>query len=86
VRQAYRELEERIEHAPRDIGAKTASVRAAIEAAPTTFTAAEIAAACPAVSSDLVRLVLRQLRDDGVLKSGKGRGAKWTKARKRRGL
>ena len=35
---------------------------------------------CPGVSKEMVRHVLRQVRDEGLLVSeGKGRGAKWRK-------
>ncbi len=34
--------------------------------------------ASPAISRDMIRVVLRQLRDEGVITpQGKGRGAKW---------
>ena len=40
-----------------------------------------IAAHCPDVSRDLIRLVLRDLRDKGVLRpEGTGRGARWVKS------
>jgi hypothetical protein len=42
------------------------------------FAISDIERVCPAVSRDTIRLVLRQLRDEGVIiPHGKGRGAKW---------
>lgn len=42
------------------------------------FSISDIELACPSVSSDTIRLVLRQLRDEGaIIPQGKGRGAKW---------
>ena len=81
VRQAYREFEDRVQRVASGPGAKSAMVRAAVERMPASFTAARVHAECPTVSSDLVRKVLRELRDDGLLVSGVGRGARWTKVR-----
>jgi predicted transcriptional regulator of viral defense system len=42
------------------------------------FSISEIEEACPGVSRDMVRLVLRAMKSEGVIESmGKGRGAKW---------
>ena len=47
------------------------------------FAISEIEEELPTVSRDMIRLVLRQLRDENVIESvGKGRGARW---RKRKG-
>jgi hypothetical protein len=44
------------------------------------FAISDIESDCPGISRDMVRLVLRQLRDEGRISSGgKGRGAKWLK-------
>ena len=42
----------------------------------------EIEEACPGVSRDMVRLVLRAMKADGLIApTGKGRGAKWVNIR-----
>ena len=42
------------------------------------FSISEIAEACPGVSRDMVRVVLRAMKSEGLIVStGKGRGAKW---------
>ncbi len=44
------------------------------------FAISDLERSCPSVSRDTIRLVLRQLRDESILKHvGKGRGAKWIK-------
>lgn len=45
------------------------------------FTISDLEKTCPAVSRDMIRLVLKELRELGKIKSeGKGRGSKWRKA------
>ena len=76
---AYREFEQRVAAAPKG-GSKTDRVRAAVGAQTTPFSISEIEAACPDVSRDMVRVVLRQMKDEGLIVStGKGRGAKWNR-------
>lgn len=59
---------------------KTDLVRAAILRRIGPFTSTDIERDCPAVSHDLVRLVLRQMRDENaIVLQGRGRGAKWTR-------
>ena len=44
------------------------------------FRLADVEAACPTVSRDMIRHVLFRLRDEQKIKAvGKGRGAKWQK-------
>ena len=44
------------------------------------FSISEIEAECPGISRDMIRVVLRQLREEGILNlEGKGRGSKWVK-------
>lgn len=75
---AYREFEQRVAEAPRGPGSKTDRVRAAVQAQKQPFSISEIEAACPGVSRDMVRVVLRQMKDEGLIApTGKGRGAKW---------
>jgi hypothetical protein len=44
------------------------------------FAISDIESECPGISRDMIRVVLRKLRDEGVLElQGHGRGAKWKK-------
>jgi len=75
---AYREFEERVGTIKRGKGAKTDAVRDAVLRRHVPFAISDIEDACPWVSHDMIRLVLRQLRDEGAIKAeGGGRGAKW---------
>ena len=75
---ACREFEERVGTIERGRGAKGDRVRAEVLKRTLPFSISEIEDACPGVSRDTVRLVLRALKSEGVIAStGKGRGAKW---------
>lgn len=77
---AYKEFEERVGTIERGRGAKGDRVRATILKRNVPFTISEIEAACPGVSRDTVRLVLRTMKAEGLIApTGKGRGAKWVK-------
>jgi Fic family protein len=46
------------------------------------FSLSDIEADCPGVSRDMVRYVLRQMREQGLIKAkGKGRGARWQRTK-----
>ena len=75
---AYKEFEERVVTIERGRGAKGGRVRAEILKRSLPFAISEIEAACPGVSRDMVRLVLRAMKAEGLIApTGKGRGAKW---------
>jgi len=75
---AYSEFEERVGSIYTDRGSKTVLIKQAIESTIGPFAISDISAKLPGVSRDMIRLVLRQLRDKGIiLPEGKGRGAKW---------
>ncbi|HAH08079.1 MAG TPA: cell filamentation protein Fic [Elusimicrobia bacterium] len=75
---AYREFEVRVGSIKTGRGSKTDQIRQAVERKLGPFAISDIESDCPGISRDMVRVVLRQLRDDGViLAQGKGRGAKW---------
>ena len=75
---AYKEFEERVGTLSRGRGAKGDRVRAEILKRNLPFSISEIEAACPGVSRDMVRLVLRAMKTEGLISpTGKGRGAKW---------
>jgi Fic family protein len=75
---AYREFEERVGKIRTSKGSKTALIRMAVDRRIAPFAISDIESDCPGVSRDMIRIVLRQLRDEGVIVlRGKGRGAKW---------
>jgi len=77
---AYEELEDRVGLIGTGKGSKTQQVRAAVERHVAPFAISELVRDCPGVSKEMVRHVLRQMRDEGLLVTeGKGRGAKWRK-------
>jgi Fic family protein len=60
-------------------GGKTALVEGFIAQQQGPFLFADISAALPTISTDLIRVVLRKLRDQGRVKaSGRGRGTTWS--------
>ena len=75
---AYREFEARVGNIERGRGAKGERVRAEVLARQRPFSISDIERACPGVSRDTVRLVLRALKAEGrIAPTGKGRAAKW---------
>jgi Fic family protein len=75
---AYREFEERVGTIERGRGSKGDRVRTEVLGRTLPFSISEIEEACPGVSRDMVRLVLRAMKSEGLIEStGKGRGAKW---------
>ena len=77
---AYREFEERVGTITTARGAKREMVRQAVERLPDQFTMKELRRACPGVSPDMVRVVLRELQRKNLLAcTGHGPGAFWKK-------
>ena len=75
---AYKEFEERVGTIERGRGSKGERVRAQVLQRKLPFSISEIEEACPGVSRDMVRLVLRAMKAEGLIApTGKGRGAKW---------
>ena len=75
---AYREFEERVGTITKGRGSKTVHIRRVVDRKVGPFSISEIEAECAGISRDMIRVVLRQLRDEGVLHlQGKGRGSKW---------
>ena len=76
---AYKEFEERVGTVSRGRGAKGDRVRAEILKRQLPFSISDIEQACPGVSRDMVRVVLRAMKAEGLITpSGKGRGATWS--------
>ena len=79
---AYREFENRVGTIGLGKGSKSEQVRQIVDRRLGPFSISDIEADCIGVSRDMIRIVLRQLRDEGVIKlQGKGRGAKWLRRR-----
>lgn len=78
ILRAYKEFEMRVGTVTTGKGSKAFHIRKTIETMIGPFAISDVERACPSVSRDTVRLVLRQLRDEGMITpEGKGRGAKW---------
>jgi len=78
LQRAYVEFELRVGQMKSPRGAKTALVEASIAAFPGEFTLADLERACPGVSRDMIRRVLRDLQKSGhVTCMGRGPGAPW---------
>ncbi len=77
---AYKEFEERVGTVTTGYGAKTEQVVLAVGRMAGPFAISDIERECPGISRDMVRHVLRRLRDEGKIAStGVGRGARWTR-------
>jgi len=80
LRRAYREFAGRAGQVKSPRGAKTTLVAAAMKAFPGEFTLSDLERACPGVSRDMVRRVLRDYQRAGELVClGRGPGARWRK-------
>ena len=76
---AYKEFEKRV-GVFKGKGSKREQVKAAIERFIKPFSIIDIEKVCPNVSRDMIRKILRELRDTGDIKAtSMGRGAKWVK-------
>lgn len=83
LKRAYGEFEERVGAMASPRGAKTELITAAIGRFPGEFTLAQIERACPGVSRDMIRWVLRTLRLAGVVEcAGRGPAARWRRRQK----
>ena len=77
---AYKEFEERVGTLGAGRGSKTEQVEAAVARKVAPFAISDIEADCPGVSRDMTRVVLRKMRDNGMLRTeGRGPGARWIK-------
>lgn len=81
---AYGEFQERVGTITTGKGSKTEQVRTAVGRMIKPFAISELQKLTPGVSKEMVRHVLRQMRDEGILASeGTGRGARWRKVEDR---
>jgi Fic family protein len=80
IRRAYAELERQVEAFHPEKGSKSQWVQEVIAKQPGSFSVVELEAQCPGVSRDLIRGILKRLRQEGAVKSlGRGPGALWRK-------
>lgn len=83
IKSAYREFEERLGHLQSPRGEKTRLVLHAIDRALGPFSIAELQTACPNVSVDMIRRVLKKLRVANQVEClGRGQNAQWRKVGK----
>ncbi len=80
LKTAYREFVERLGDIQAPRGSKTEQVLSAIQRLPPEFTLAQLEQACPGVSRDMIRRVLREQQGSGAVECmGRGPGARWKK-------
>jgi Fic family protein len=80
---SYSEFEERVGTLEHGHGRKSDRIRAEVLKRSLPFSISEIEQACPSISRDTVRLVLRAIKAEGLIEpTGHGRGAKWSKTTK----
>jgi Fic family protein len=77
---AFREFEDRVGTVTTGWGSKTEQIKLAVKRKVGPFSISEIERDCPGISRDMIRKVLRKMRDEGLIHStGIGRNAKWVK-------
>ncbi|MGA2261841.1 MAG: Fic family protein [Acidobacteriota bacterium] len=82
IKSAYREFEDRLGQTKSPRGAKTQLIETAISNFPGSFSLTQLEDACPGVSRDMIRRVLRNLQAGGNVEClGRGPGAAWRKKR-----
>jgi Uncharacterized conserved protein len=79
LKKAYDEFEERAGSTTVPRGEKTAFVEAAIHQRIGDFHISDLQDACPGVSTDLIRKVLKRLKGTKVVCLGRGHAARWRK-------
>src|SRR4030043_252684 len=78
LKTAYHEFEERVGQLRSPKGEKTEMIISAIERTPGTFRIADIQRECPGASVDMIRKVLKKLRENGWVEClGRGEDAPW---------
>jgi Fic family protein len=83
LKMACKEFEERMGQIKPPRGAKTDLIETAVNNFSAEFTLRDLERACPSVSRDMVRMVLRDLQERNVVEClGRGPGALWQKIKK----
>jgi hypothetical protein len=75
--QACKELEQRVVQLKSPRGEKTALVEASINRQIGPFSISDLQTECPGVSVDLIRQILKRLKNSRVVCLGRGHTAKW---------
>ena len=84
LKMAYKEFEDRMGRIKSPRGAKTGLIEKAVSDFSSEFSVSDLERACPGVSRDMVRRVLRDLQARGDVEClGRGPGALWRKREKR---
>jgi Fic family protein len=81
--QACKEFEQRLGQVKSPRGEKTALIEDAIERQAGTFSLSDLQGACPGVSVDLIRTVLKRLKGTKIECLGRGHTARWKKRQNR---
>lgn len=77
---SYREFEERVGFITSSRGSKTELILSAVNRRMAPFSIGDIESDCPGTSRDMIRQVLRKMRNEGsLITSSSGRGAMWQK-------
>ncbi len=80
LKMAYQEFEERLGGLPQPRGEKTALIHDAVNSFHGSFSVADIQRKCPGIGIDMIRRVLKDLQNQGIVEClGRGRNAKWHK-------
>lgn len=80
IKEVYKEFEERVGQLKSPRGAKTELIRDAIGSQSWPFTLMDLERACPGVSRDMIRVVLRNMKIEREVEClGRGPGALWKK-------
>jgi Fic family protein len=80
LKKAYTEFASRVENIEPHKGSKTELVIDQINKLPETFTMSQLQSKCPDVSRDMIRKILKDLRnEDKISAEGRGPAAKWIK-------
>ena len=83
LKTAYKEFEDRVGQIKSPRGAKTDLIEQTVAGFPAEFSLGDLERACPGVSRELVRKVLRDLKSNGIVEClGRGPGALWRKLEK----
>ena len=84
LKSAYQELEQRVGEVAAPRGAKSELITTAIGRQTGAFRVADLQRECPGVSVDLIRRVLKELRDAGRVEClGRGQSAQWRRTTQR---
>lgn len=80
LKAAYREFADRVDEIKAPRGSKTDLILAAIQRFPGEFTVSQLEQACPGISRDMIRRVLREQQSKEMIEClGRGPGATWKK-------